>query len=141
MKHTIVIALMLILTTACSSSGVIQGVSQGRSVQIDYEQGFLDSDGKLEVKMPDDELYIGKFVQLLTSISGNELALGKSLSDYGWIIKDSNRLSSETQAQLISNRGNTMECQFQLSRPDSGIDGGGIGHCQTSNGQNIVMTF
>ncbi len=141
MKHIMLITLTLILVSACTSTGVIQGVSQGRTVNMDYEQGFLDSAGKLSIKMPDDELYVGKFVQLSTSNSGNELVLGNSFSDYDWVIKDSNRVSSETRAQLIGNRGNTMECQFQLSDPGSGIDGGGIGNCLTSNDQKVVVAF
>ena len=143
MKNTILITLVLILTSGCTSTGTIQGVSQGNSVQLDYEQDFLDNDGNLRINMPDDELYIGKFVQLSSSTSGNEFVIGgyKSYLDDAWILKDSNRVSSETRAQLLGNRGNTMECKFQLSDPSSGIDGGGIGNCQTSNGQKIAVAF
>lgn len=141
MKKLAFIPLICILTTACTSTGTILGMSKNGSVKMDYTQGVFDNDGKLNVVMPDGELFFGKFVQASSSEFGDSLLLGDSLNDSAWVLSGSDRVSSQTQAQLVSSQGNTMECHFQLSKPDSGINGGGIGKCLTSNNQKITATF
>ncbi len=141
MKKIAFVSLICILTSACTSTGTILGMSEHGSVKMDYTQGAFDNDGNLNIVMPDGELFFGKFVQASSSEFGSSLLLGDSLNDDAWVLNGSDRVSSQTQAQLISSRGNTMECQFQLSKPDSGINGGGIGKCLTSNNQKITATF
>ncbi|MFK8012700.1 MAG: hypothetical protein AB8B80_11700 [Marinicellaceae bacterium] len=141
MKKIAVVSLICILTSACTSRGTIQGISEQGSVKMDYEQGVFDNDGQLKVMMPDGELFLGKFVQSSSSEFADSLILNEGLKDDAWILSGSDRVSSQTQAQLISRRGNTMECHFQLSKPDSGIKGGGIGKCLTSNDQKVTVTF
>jgi hypothetical protein len=34
-----------------------------------------------------------------------------------------------------------MRCTFQLDEPDEGMDGGGSGECQVSNGDRITAVF
>jgi len=141
MKNIIFITLLLVLASGCTSTGTLQGVSHGQTVQIDYEQAIFENDGKLRITMPDDEHYIGKFVQSSTSGYGTEFVLGESHDDDSLILKDSSRVSSQARALLLGNRSNTMECRFQLSSPEAGIEGGGIGNCETSHGQKIAVTF
>jgi len=141
MKKITFVLLLCILTSACTSTGTIIGRSEQGSVKMDYQQGAFDNDGNLNVIMPDGEHFFGKFVQASSSELGDSLLLGDSLKDDAWLLSGSERVSSQTQAQLVSSQGNTMECQFQFSRPDSGIKGGGIGKCLTSNDQKITVTF
>ncbi len=141
MKKIAFLSLICILTSACTSRGTIQGVSEQGSVKMEYEQGVFDNDGQLKVMMPDGELFFGKFVQASSSEFGDSLILDDALDNDAWVLSGSERVSSQTQAQLISTQGNTMECQFQLSKPDSGINAGGIGKCLTSNNQKITVTF
>lgn len=141
MKKIAFVSLICILTSACTSTGTILGISEQGSVKMDYEQGAFDNDGQLKVMMPDGELFFGKFVQASSSEFGDSLILDDALNDDAWVLSGSERVSSQTLAQLISTQGNTMECHFQLSKPDSGINGGGIGKCLTSNQQKITVTF
>ncbi len=141
MKKTTFLLPFCILTSACTSTGTILGISEQGSVKMDYVQGAFDNDGELKVLMNDGEQFFGKFVQASSSEFGDSLILGDALNDDVWVLNGSDRVSSQTHAQLISSQGNTMECQFQLSKPDSGIHGGGIGKCFTSNDQKVTVTF
>ena len=132
------ITLMLV---GCESTGTIRGVSEGRSVQMEYKQGFLENDGILKVTMQNGEIFSGKFVQKSSSKSGDAWKIGESSGDDNLILSDSTTVSSQAEAILIGNKGTTMKCKFQLSDPESGIDGGGIGSCRTSTGKMINMTF
>ena len=132
---------MTLMLVGCESTGTIRGVSEGRSVQMEYEQGFLENDGILKVTMQSGETFSGKFVQKSSSKSGDAWNIGESSDDDSLILSDSTTISSQAEAILIGNKGNTMKCKFQLSDPESGIDGGGIGSCRTSTGKMINMTF
>jgi len=140
-KKLVFMTSILSMISACVSTGVIEGVSEGKTVQFDYEQGLFENDGQLNITMPDGERYSGKFVQRSSSTSGNDWEIGESSNDDSWLLKDSTTVSSRTEALLIGNRGSTMDCRFQLSSPDSGIDGGGIGNCKTSTDQKVAITF
>jgi len=133
--------LIFALATGCTTSGSIRGVSDGKVVNFNYEQEFMDNDGKLNITMPDGESYAGKFVQSSTSTSGDGLSFGESSDDDSLILTDSTTLSSDASALLIGNRGSTMNCTFRFSDPDSGIDGGGIGDCETSKKQKVAIAF
>jgi len=128
----------------CESSGTIRGVSgDGGSVQMKYKQLFQETNGVLKVTMQDGEIFSGKFVQKSSASSGDELAIaiGKISGNDSLAFNDSTTVSSQAEALLIGDRGSTMKCKFQLSDPESGIDGGGIGSCKTSKGKTINMTF
>lgn len=125
----------------CVNTGVIEGVSDGKPVQFDYEQTLFEKDGLLSITMTDGEKYSGKFVQISSSTSGDDWEIGESSKDDSWVLKDSETVSSSTEALLIGDRGNTMQCRFQFSNPDFGIEAGGIGHCTTSAAQTVAITF
>ena len=108
---------------------------------MEYKQGFLENDGILKVTMQNGEIFSGKFVQKSSSKSGDAWKIGESSGDDNLILNDSTTVSSQAEAILIGNKGSTMKCKFQLSDPESGIDGGGIGSCRTSTGKMINMTF
>jgi hypothetical protein len=44
-------------------------------------------------------------------------------------------------ANLAEPGGSHMRCQFQLVRPDDGMNGGGIGQCQLPDGTTIDANF
>lgn len=44
-------------------------------------------------------------------------------------------------ANLAGPGGSHMRCQFQLVRPDNGMNGGGIGQCQLPDGTTIDANF
>lgn len=135
------VVLALLFLSGCESVGTIGGVSDGRAVSFDYQQGAFDNDGTLAIVMPSGERFEGKFVQQSSSRSGNEWLLGEKSRDDGFVFKGSDTTMSQTQALLIGDRKNTMKCQFQFSRPQSGIDGGGIGSCMVSDGEEVSISF
>lgn len=141
MKNQILVLLACSMLGGCVTSGVIGGVSEGQQVQFDYEQAFFDNDGVLRITMPDGEQYSGKFVQLSSSTSGDDWEIGESSDDDSWVIKDRETVSSLAEAMLIGDRGHTMKCRFQFSNPDFGIEGGGIGECETSAANKVSVTF
>jgi hypothetical protein len=49
--------------------------------------------------------------------------------------------SGNVVAQLRGDRGTLMRCYFELDRPEAGIDGGGEGRCQLSDGTMIDSEF
>ena len=144
---TIIFLQLAFMLAGCESTGTIRGVSEAGSVKMNYKQEFDANDGTLKVTMPSGETFSGKFVQKSSSKSGDELLLGKLLNadgnddDDSIAFNDSTTVSSQAEALLIGNKGHTMKCKFQLSDPESGIDGGGIGSCKVSNGKTINMTF
>ena len=42
---------------------------------------------------------------------------------------------------LLGNQGGRMRCRFRLSEPEEGLQGGGLGSCQTGSGERIDATF
>lgn len=145
MKKILLISALISLT-GCVSNGTIMGVSQGQNVSFDYEQSMFENGGKLRITMPDGEQYSGKFVPNSTSTSGSDFGFvsdSSSFDDFGEFtsFSDSTSISSVAEAILIGDRGNTMKCRFQLSDPDSGMNGGGIGDCKTSKNQNVAVSF
>ncbi|GBL05912.1 hypothetical protein [Glaciecola sp. KUL10] len=128
------------LTTGCTSTGTIQGVSGNNTVQFEYEQTLFEHQGLLKVTMPSGERFTGKYVQGSTTSSGTDWELGES-SDESIILRDSTTISSKAEAVLIGDKGSTMSCWLTLSAPEVGLDGGGIGKCKTSTNKKVSFTF
>lgn len=126
---------------ACESTGVIEGVSGGDVVRMEYQQGFMDSDGKLSLTLPDGERFEGKFVQGSQVSEGDEIRIGESSGDDMWVFGDSTQRSSSAKALLLGDRGRNMKCQFQFSSARWGIEDGGIGECRASDGQTLEVVF
>lgn len=141
MYKPFLLAIGIASITACTTTGTIQGVSGNNPVQFEYEQTLFDNGGLLKVTMPDGELFSGKFVQSTSSSSGTDWEIGESSGDDSLILRDSTTLTSEAEALLIGNRGSTMTCELTLSAPEVGLDGGGIGKCETSKKDKISFTF
>jgi hypothetical protein len=45
--------------------------------------------------------------------------------------------SGKVVATLFGDQGDSMRCRFQLTDPQAGLSGGGVGQCQVSNGWEI----
>lgn len=135
------LATSIIGLAACESNGVIEGVSRGEVVRMEYQQGFMDNDGRLALIMPNGERFEGKFVQGSTSTDGDEIRIGESSNDDSWILMDSEQRSSKAKALLLGDRGRSMKCEFQFSSARGGIDDGGIGECKLSDGEKVEVVF
>ena len=49
--------------------------------------------------------------------------------------------SGKVIATLFGDKGGTMRCRFHLSQPAAGMEGGGVGECQTKAGDKIIAQF
>lgn len=139
-KPVLIMATVLVLS-ACESTGVIEGVSGGKVVRMEYQQGFMDSDGRLSLTMPDGERFEGKFIQASEAREGDEIRIGESSGDDVWVLADSTQRSSAAKALLLGDRGRNMKCQFQFASARWGIEDGGIGECKASDGKTIEVVF
>lgn len=137
----VLLAAALLTLTACESTGVIEGVSGDEVVRMEYQQGFMDSDGKLSLTMPNGERFEGKFIQASQVSEGDEIRIGESSGDDMWVLGDSTQRSSAAKALLLGDRGRNMKCQFQFASARWGIEDGGIGECKVSDGQTIEVVF
>ena len=123
--------LLIILTTfifalmACS--GTMKGIDRysGKRVYLDEKFGSA----KLQVQMPDGELFIGKIIEAPNA------ATSKAPSGKGYPAVD--ELQGNTEAFLFGDRGNYMRCKFRLSDAVIGFKSGGFGLCETSDGRVI----
>ena len=140
MRRMLLVAICYYMT-ACTSTGTIQGVSDSQAIQFEYEQTLFENGGLLKVTMPDGEQYSGRFVQKTSSTSGTDWEVGDSNNDDSMISKDSTTVSSEAEALLMGNKGSLMTCWLTLSAPEVGLDGGGIGKCETSKQEKASFTF
>lgn len=131
----------LLCLVGCESVGTIGGVSSGGPVQFDYQQGFLATDGVLNVVMPDGERFSGKFVQQSETRAGHDWQFGKGGKNNGAVFGSSENKSSSVKALLLGDRNSTMKCEFQFSSPARGMKGGGIGECDVSDGRDVNITF
>ena len=87
--------------------------------------------------LQDGERFTGKFVVGTSTTTG--VGVQPSSGDLAVFTGSSN--NSAAAAVLFGNRGHDMHCSFTLARPDDGLEGGGVGHCKVSTGQEIAATF
>ena len=106
------------------------------------------------VTLPTGEAFTGKYVQI-TSTSSTDMVprmfWGPGWDDWGpfgclWF--DGNdfpvfvrNYSGKVVATLFGDRGDVMRCSFNLSVPEQGMRGGGVGECQVSNGGQLSANF
>ncbi|MGV0006015.1 MAG: hypothetical protein ACNYPG_05250 [Candidatus Porifericomitaceae bacterium WSBS_2022_MAG_OTU9] len=140
-KKLVFLAIFATLAGCEPRRGSIPASASGENVYIQYEQELFAHDGKLSVTMPDGEIFTGKFVQHVTTTSGSESSADWWDDDDNFVSTESTAVSSKAEAILVGNRGNSMECKMQFSKPKCGIDCGGIGKCKDSNGEQISIAF
>ena len=126
------------LIAACAVNGVIPGRTSGKTVQMHFHHGaWTGAHGTISVTMPDGERFAGKFVVGTSDSTG--LAFGAKQGEAALV--DTSGNTSQAEAVLMGNRGDSMHCTFMLSNPSDGLEGGGVGHCKVSTGQVIDATF
>lgn len=131
------IGALLASLSACATSGIIQGRTGGQPVQLQYHHSFWHQNGTITATMPDGERYSGKFV-VGTSITTG-IGVGAGSGGVGVFTGGGN--TSNAAAVLMGNKGDSMHCGFTLSKPDAGLEGGGVGRCELSTGQVVDATY
>lgn len=148
---------------ACVNQGLIQGRLAQRSdpsapttpVTLAYQSSSFGNGGTLSVTLPDGEAYSGRYLQITSAAMIDTFgwgAFGPYWVDWGpfgpgpWAggadwTSFANNYSGAVVATLFGDRGHTMRCRFHLASPASGMRAGGVGECQTSDGQQIEAQF
>lgn len=129
--------MLLLALSGCATNGVIQGRMSGKPIQLHYHHSFWDENGNITATLPNGEHFSGKFVVGTTSTTG--IGIGAGSGDVG--VFTGNGHTSNAAAVLMGNKGDSMHCIFALEKPDSGLEGGGVGSCKLSTGQVINATF
>ena len=122
---------LILLTGACSPV-----VNSANSIMLDKageERGkvnisFSTYNGKNGKMTTDGEIYNGNVV-------GDKSERSNDMFD------DSARYYSRAKAVLLSNRGHSMKCSFDLAEPSLGVTSGAIGECKTSHGWIVPVTM
>lgn len=128
---------LLLLLSACATNGIIQGQLGGQPVQLHYHHTFWHQNGTITTVTPNGQHYSGKFVVGTTSSTG--IGVGMGSNDVGVFTGSGN--TSNAAAVLMGDKGDSMHCRFTLAKPDSGLEGGGVGRCNISTGQVVDATF
>lgn len=129
------------------------GVSQG-TLHLTLQQGndiFDDVNQITATAMTSDgEIFTGRVVQNIektNSTSSDTIWDSSKKTKHGWSTQfrdgadSSTSYRSDAQAVLNGNRGHSMTCDFRLANPEAGIDGGGVGQCQISDGRRVPVQF
>lgn len=128
---------LIAVLSACATNGVIDGRLGGHTVRLHYHHSFWHPNGAITGAMPNGERFAGKFVIGTTSTTG--IGVGTGSGDVGVFTGRGN--TSHAAAVLTGDRGGSMHCNFTLAKPDDGLEGGGVGYCKLSTGQEINVTF
>ena len=134
---TLLLLAPMLALSGCATNGVIHGRTDGNAVQLHYHHSFWSQNGVISVTLPDGERFSGKFVVGTSSSTG--LAIGADSGDNKVVSTFGN--TARAAAVLMGNKGDSMHCDFLLSHPSDGIEGGGVGHCKVSTGEIIDATF
>lgn len=114
--------------------------------------------GEMKTTLPDDgEAFTGEFHQITetTSVAVVDVFYDTWYADPwvgpgwmwdgGWGQYEPSEFiryySGHVVALLTGDKGNRMRCDFQLDDPTRGMNGGGQGECQLSNGDRITSVF
>ena len=147
----------------CVASGAIQAritkPPDGGAVSMRYRTDRFDDNGILTATLPTGEQYSGRFLQVTSDMDAETLdpywggwdvgwdGWGPWTDDYGPYIAGADvptfirNYSGKVIATLLGNQGGRMRCRFRLSEPEEGLQGGGLGSCQTGSGERIDATF
>ena len=110
--------------------GTMQGMLKGEKEKVIFTYSYIGVDykaGELSVTLPDGERFAGKYVQ--QSASDRQVPFAFRSRGAGM------------EAILLGDKGNSMKCRFMLNDKAGGIDWGGIGICEVSDGRNINVQW
>lgn len=157
-SHTLIAALVAgALLAGCATQGLIAGratppnqpSAPATPVTFSFSGRGTGMGGTLSVTLPDGETFSGRYLQVKGAATGNTVGFGGTGVGWwggaGWGGGDwatfVQTYSGTAVAMLFGDRGHTMQCRFFLVSPRSGFHAGGIGQCQTSDGQHVDAQF
>jgi hypothetical protein len=159
------------LLAGCAQQGTIMGRLEvpgekaTTPVTMNWNTPGFSGGGTMSVHLPEGETYTGKYLQITSATSANTLGGGGYMggwgggwggaggywndwgpygspwgygNDYSTFVKN---YSGKVIATLFGDKGGTMRCRFHLSQPAAGMEGGGVGECQTKAGDKIIAQF
>ncbi len=151
--------LMLITLAGCVTTGFVDGRFSADTnppvpVTFVYKTQPLGEGGTMTVDLPNGESFSGEYVQITSTSTADVVHpsfWAPMWDDWGpfgdpWFAGADfptfvRNYSGKVVATLFGDRGDTMRCRFQLSSPERGMSGGGVGQCQVSNGGKIDANF
>ncbi len=160
----LLLALLLGAThAACTAGGPIRaqvaGPGGGAAVTMQYRTERFGENGTLTATLPDGQRYSGRYLQVTSDTDAMSLDPFWGAWDIGWagwgpweddepnwvvgadIPTFIRNYSGKVIALLIGDRGGHMRCRFHLADPSRGMEGGGLGQCETNTGTKIDATF
>jgi len=106
----------------------------------------------MTASLPGGEAFQGKYLQLTRQVQDSELAPMWEGWDNGWTswpygngTAADNDFTTVYTGRVVATLKNAVErrlrCRFTLSKPSSGMAGGGQGQCQSKTGTVLDATF
>lgn len=151
------------LLAGCAASGPIRAVETAdggaKPVVMSYRTERFGLNGMLTATMPDGEQYSGRYLQVTSDTEADTLLPFWAGWDVGWgdwgpwaddtpdymVGADMptfvRNYSGKAIATLLGDRGGRMRCRFHLADPTEGMEGGGLGQCETDKKVKIDATF
>lgn len=144
MTKQVVTAALALLVAGCA--GTMQGMMRGsgEKVTIAYQQG-MEHDN-LEVILPDGERFTGKAVMAGRGTAfgwgfGTAYASGIVGSASASTFSVVETYTGNMRAVLFGDRSRTMRCSLQYADSTGFTTAGGVGVCETSDGQIIDVLW
>lgn len=164
MRRAMMLAGGALALSGCVASGPIQARlaatdGGGTPVAMQYRTERFGMNGTMTATLPDGEHYSGRFLQITSQTDAETLdpfwggwgvgwaGWGPWTDDYGPYIVGADvptfiqNYSGKVIATLLGDRGGRMRCRFHLADPEHGMEGGGVGECETATHQRIDVTF
>ena len=150
---------VLLMLQGCTTTGVIDGRfamagTPPTPVTLSYQMQPFGAGGTMLVTLPTGEAFTGKYVHITSTSTADvvpRMFWGPGWNDWGpfgdpWLDGDDfpvfvRNYSGKVVATLFGDRGDVMRCRFNLSVPEQGMHGGGVGACQVSNGGQLSAHF
>jgi hypothetical protein len=128
------------------------------NVVFTWKSGNESLSGHMETTLPTGEKFKGEYHEITTTIPVGQLSdfygawyggpwVGDRWNWGGdWPYYDSadayiTHYTGKVVARLKGDRGDEMRCRFTLVDREAGIQGGGSGECQISNGERVTAKF
>jgi hypothetical protein len=145
----------------CVASGAIKArLHDGEPVTMHYRTERFGLNGTMTATLPSGEKFSGRFLQVSSETDSETLApywMGWGAGWDGWspwsdddsdwmgeggmVSSASQYYSGKVIATLLGDRSGRMRCAFRLANPEQGMEGGGVGGCQTGDKQKIDAEF